>query len=148
MEVPSDNLFMSTNQSIAGSFELDGLTPEPSNPLLNNFWISTYNAIFRANSVLTGIDKPTDFKAGQKEQYIGEAKFLRGLLYFDLVRVFGDVPKATTILSIEESRNTRKSPATEIYQLIVDDLTDAAAKLPLQSGIAKAAPPKRQRWRC
>lgn len=137
MEVPSDNLFMSANQSIAGSFELDGLTPEPSNPLLNNFWISTYNAIFRANSVLVGIDKPTDYKAGLKDQYIGEAKFLRGLLYFDLVRVFGDVPKATTVLSIEESRNTRKSPAAEIYQLIVDDLTDAAAKLPLQSGIAK-----------
>ncbi|WP_341836739.1 RagB/SusD family nutrient uptake outer membrane protein [Chitinophaga pollutisoli] len=137
MEVPSDNLFMSANQSIAGSFELDGLTPEPGNPLLNNFWISTYNGIFRANSVLGEIDRPTDYRAGQKDQFAGEAKFLRALFYFDLVRVFGDVPKVTSVLGIEASRNTRKSPAAEIYQLIVDDLTDAAAKLPLQSGIAR-----------
>lgn len=137
MEVPSDNLFMSANQSISGSFELDGLTPEPGNPLLNNFWISTYNGIFRANSLLESINKPTDFKAGQQDQFIGEAKFMRALFYFDLVRVFGDVPKVTSVLSIEQSRNTRKSPAAEIYQLIVDDLNDAAAKLPLQSGIAR-----------
>jgi len=137
MEVPSDNLYMSTNTTIAGSQDVDYLTANADNALVSAFWNNTYNGIFRANSVLMNIDKPTDYAAAMKDQYIGEAKFMRALFYFDLVRMFGGVPKVTTKLSIQEAAGTAKSTADEIYALIIEDLTDAISKLPLQSGIAK-----------
>ncbi|MGV3587319.1 MAG: RagB/SusD family nutrient uptake outer membrane protein [Adhaeribacter sp.] len=138
LEVPTDNLYLSSNTSVAGAPELDVLAPTSANPLLNNFWISNYNIIFRANSVLNNIDKPTDYKAAQKDQFIGEAKFMRALTYFDLVRVFGGVPKVTVPLSrINESRRVPRNSEEEIYNLIIEDLKDAIAKLPVQTGIAR-----------
>lgn len=137
MEVPGDNLYMSTNTTIAGSNDIDYLAVGSDNALISTFWNTTYNGIFRANSVLMNIDTPTDYAATMKDQYIGEAKFMRALFYFDLVRVFGAVPKVTTKISIAEAAGTAKSPVDEIYALIIEDLTDAIAKLPLQASIAK-----------
>ncbi|KQS27860.1 RagB/SusD family nutrient uptake outer membrane protein [Dyadobacter sp. Leaf189] len=136
MEVPSDNLYMSTNTTIAGSNDVDFLTLNSDNALTAAFWNTTYNGIFRANSVLMNIDNPTNYAAGAKDQYIGEAKFMRALYYFDLVRIFGGVPKVTEKISIPEAAALPKASEEEIYAQIIADLTDAAAKLPLRNAIA------------
>ncbi|HEV7330906.1 MAG TPA: RagB/SusD family nutrient uptake outer membrane protein [Flavisolibacter sp.] len=130
MELPSDNLYLSANAAIAAAFDIDALTVNSENNTVLNFWNNTYNCIFRANSVLVNIDKPTNYKAGQKEQLMGEAKFLRALFYFDLVRIFGGVPKVTKPLTVEESRATPRASQEEIYQFIVSDLQDAITNLP------------------
>lgn len=137
LELPADNLYRSTYTLVAGSEDVDNLAITALNPLFGAFWTTTYNGIFRANSVLVNIDNPIDYKAGQKEQLTGEAKFMRALYYFDLVRMFGGVPKVTTPLSIEESKSTSRATADEIYALIVSDLKDAVAVLPDKAGIAK-----------
>lgn len=137
LEAPSDNLYMSTNTSIAGSRDLDFLTVNEDNTLVASFWEATYAGIYRANQVLLNIDKPTDYAANKKDQFTGEAKFMRALFYFDLVRMFGGVPKVTSQISIEESRGMKKSSADEIYDLIISDLKDAIDKLPLQTAIEK-----------
>jgi starch-binding outer membrane protein, SusD/RagB family len=136
MEVPGDNLYMSANTTIAGSNDVDFLTLNSDNALTATFWNTTYNGIFRANSVLLNIDNPLNYAAGAKDQYIGEAKFMRALFYFDLVRIFGGVPKVTEKISIDAAAALPKSTEEEIYALIIEDLTDAAAKLPLRNAIA------------
>lgn len=136
MEVPADNLYMSANTTIAGSNDVDFLTVNADNALTAAFWNTTYNGIFRANAVLLNIDTPTNYGAGLKDQYIGEAKFMRALFYFDLVRVFGGVPKVVDKISITEAAALPKSTEEEIYALIVEDLTDAIAKLPARKSIA------------
>jgi tetratricopeptide (TPR) repeat protein len=136
MEVPGDNLYMSTNTTIAGSNDVDFLTLNSDNALTAAFWNTTYNGIFRANSVLLNIDNPTNYAAGAKDQYIGEAKFMRALFYFDLVRIFGGVPKVTEKISIPEAAALPRANEEEIYAQIIDDLTDAASKLPLRNAIA------------
>lgn len=136
MEVPSDNLYMSNNTTIAGSQDADYLSVNADNALVSTFWNTTYNGIFRANAVLMNIDKPTDYAAGLKDQYIGEARFMRALFYFDLVRMFGEVPKVTTKLTIEEAASEPKVSQDQIYALIIEDLTDAISKLPLRGSIA------------
>ncbi|KAA9349830.1 RagB/SusD family nutrient uptake outer membrane protein [Larkinella humicola] len=137
MEVPGDNLYMSANTSVAGAPEIDLLALNSDNPIVADFWENTYNGIFRANSVLANIETPTDYRGTQKDQFIGEAKFMRALFYFDLVRIFGGVPKVTSLLSIDAASTLPRASEEEIYALIVDDLKDAIAKLPVQSAMAR-----------
>ncbi|GGM93378.1 membrane protein [Dyadobacter beijingensis] len=136
MEVPADNLYMSANTTIAGSNDVDFLTVNADNALTAAFWNTTYNGIFRANAVLLNIDTPTNYAAGQKDQFIGEARFMRALYYFDLLRVFGGVPKVVDKISIGDAATLPKASEEEIYGLIIEDLTDAAAKLPARKSIA------------
>lgn len=137
MEVPSDNLYMSNNTSVAGAAEMDQLAVNQENNIVGDFWEATYTGIARANAMLQNIDNPTDYASGMKDQFTGEAKFMRALFYFDLVRLFGGVPKVTTSLSITDAKNMPRASADDIYAFIISDLKDAVDKLPAPSGIAK-----------
>jgi starch-binding outer membrane protein, SusD/RagB family len=102
-------------------------------PLLHNTWLDHYRAIFRANTVLAQIDKADAAVVVNKDRHIGEAKFLRALAYFNLVRVFGDVPMVTAPLTIEEASKTVREKVDKIYdEIIVKDLQDAENKLPVK----------------
>jgi hypothetical protein len=74
-----------------------------------------------------------------KTRLINEAKFIRGLLYFQAVRLWGGVPivlhEPTTIEL--ESLKTKRRTADEVYAQIISDLTDAEA-LPPAYGAADA----------
>ncbi|HEY0669742.1 MAG TPA: RagB/SusD family nutrient uptake outer membrane protein, partial [Sphingobacteriaceae bacterium] len=137
LEMPTDNMHTTGYFAIGGMSELNNMAFSQSNPLLAAFWLNTYNGIFRANSVLANIDNPVDYKVNQKEQFVGEAKFMRALFYFDLVRMFGGVPKVTSLLSIDVAKTVTKASEDEIYALIIEDLKDAVDKLPTKTGIAK-----------
>lgn len=96
-------------------------------------WQQHYAGIKRAN---VAIDKIAliDFGANTalKERYIGEAKFNRAFIYFNLVRLWGDVPLITQNINYVKAQDyyIAKSAATEIYTQIEKDLTEAAAVLP------------------
>lgn len=135
MEVPTDNLYLSTNTLIEGTPEMDNLAVTSANPLVAAFWEVTYNGIFRANAVLGNIENPTNYGPDEKEQYIGEARFMRALFYFELVRLFGPVPLVDRIVTVEEAELMPRNAEEEIYKLIQEDLEDAAAKLPTKGKI-------------
>ena len=65
-----------------------------------------------------------------RNRYIGEARFLRGLFYFDLVRAWGGVPEVTTS---DPQLHLGRSASDEIYSLIVSDLLYAEANLTKKS---------------
>ena len=103
-------------------------SPSPSNSVMTSEWNGCYQMINRANIVLFAAPNVTD-NAAQRDVAVGEAEFLRAWAYFELVTMWGDVPVYTTpVLSITDFR--AKSPSTEVYTLIISDLTDAASKLP------------------
>lgn len=130
MEVPSGNVYVEYFATAPGIDEISTLAVSSQNSKLNTFWKTTYNGIFRANSVLENIDNPTDYASSKKEQLTGEAKFLRAWFYFDLVRVFGGVPAITGKITTEESRNIGRATEQEIYNLIIKDLEGAIGALP------------------
>ncbi len=130
MEVPSDNMYGEYFATAPGMDAINTLDVTSQNQKINSFWKATYNGIFRANLILSKIDVPSDYAAGKKDMLIGENKFLRAYFYFDLVRIFGGVPKVTEILGITEASNLGRSTEQEIYDFIVEDLTDAISKLP------------------
>ncbi len=130
MEVPSDNMFGEYFAVSPGMDAINTLDVTSSNQKINSFWKACYNGIFRANLILSKIDTPTDYAANKKEQLIGESKFLRACFYFDMVRIFGGVPKVTEVLGITAAANIGRATEQEIYDFIVEDLTDAMSKLP------------------
>ena len=109
---------------------IDNFNLDPTNEELLKMWKESYEVIQRANAVLTYIED-VDFEQSVKGQYIGESLALRSLAYFNLVRIFGDVPLVISAdADISESYNTTRSPVAEVYSLIVTDLTNAITKLP------------------
>lgn len=86
------------------------------------FYTALYKSILSANNVIENSTDATD---------VGEAKFLRALSYFKLVRVFGDVSVnlSATPIATDESILVRQS-ATNVYNnVIIPDLMDAIAAL-------------------
>src|SRR5690349_13835811 len=99
-----------------------------SNSVLTDVWRGSYIMINRANLILDKAATVTDNTA-LRDRLVGETKFLRAWAYFELVSQWGDVPMYTA--EVASSTDFKgKSPAAEIYTLIISDLTDAAAKLP------------------
>lgn len=95
-----------------------------------DLWNRSYVTILRANIVLDKIDAVPFRDEKLKAQYKAEARFLRALTYFWLVRVYGDVPKVDKQLSVEEAYSLGRVSSEEIYNFIVEDLTFAEANLP------------------
>ncbi|MDR2912841.1 MAG: RagB/SusD family nutrient uptake outer membrane protein [Alistipes sp.] len=109
----------------------DLFTTTSSDGLMNTTWRNYYRAIFRANTILEKIEQIDPSLVPGKSRYIGEARFIRALAYFDLVRIFGDVPAVTTTLTIEESYGVPREPVANVYdQIIIPDLIAAEAALP------------------
>jgi hypothetical protein len=107
-------------------------SPAPSNAVMSNVWTGCYQMINRANLVLDKAPGVTDNSA-LRNRLVGEAKFLRGWAYFELVAQWGDVPLyKETVASSTDFKG--KSPAADIYSFIISDLTDAAQALPTSYG--------------
>ncbi|GAB4020107.1 RagB/SusD family nutrient uptake outer membrane protein [Spirosoma koreense] len=110
---------------------VDNFTLANDDPLLRDTWRNYYKAITRANAVLERIPTADVKVVTNKDRHTGEAEFLRALAYFDLVRIFGDVPAITRTLSIDEAYKTPREKVDKIYDdIIIKDLLDAEAKLP------------------
>ncbi|AUD00566.1 RagB/SusD family nutrient uptake outer membrane protein [Spirosoma pollinicola] len=126
-EERSDNTGRNDNQSNAGEpFQFNAFALLPSNSYLQTHWNSLYQTITRANYVLAGSEMVTFAKPETKTQYQAEAKFIRALIYFTLVRKWGDVPLVTKPLTTTEevTANTFREKKETVYKQIVADLTD------------------------
>lgn len=110
-------------------FTYDARFPED----IRQTWRGHYHGIFRANVAIDGIPKVPSMNETLRQRLIGESKFLRAHFYFNLVRWFGDVPLILAPLSQDQFYNQTRTPAAQVYQQIVQDLTDAIAALPEKS---------------
>ena len=97
------------------------------------FYAALYKSILSTNIVIEN---------SSNAKHIGEAKFLRGLAYFKLVKVFGDVTlNLSDAPSTEDTSILKRQPVADVYGQIVSDLTDAKSALDnngLSSGRASA----------
>ncbi|MFN7117137.1 MAG: RagB/SusD family nutrient uptake outer membrane protein [Saprospiraceae bacterium] len=91
-------------------------------------WAIAYRDINTLNGVLQ-FGQDIDLDATTKKQYLAQAKFLRAFWYFYLVQTFGDVPLHTEFITVPSQADSRQ-PAAQVYELIIKDLTEAAADLP------------------
>jgi hypothetical protein len=130
-EVRSDNTEILDVQTGLNVVEIDIFTNQSGNTLLNGMWNDHYRGIAQCNIVLDRIDA-IDMDAAMKNRYIGEIKFLRALMYFNMVRSFGDIPLVLNeIKSPEEGYAYGREPVAKVYEQIIADLQDAETKLPV-----------------
>lgn len=108
---------------------VDNYTFTASHAYIYTTWQGAYQAINRANSVIDRVPAIAMDEA-LKSRVVAEAKFLRALHYFNLVRLFGGVPlKVQETASLDSLQGTRAT-ANEVYAQIFKDLNEAAAVLP------------------
>ena len=88
--------------------------------MIANFWKAAYKVINRTNTVLGRIDG-INIDAELANRYKLECKFIRALMYFNLVRVYGDVPLVLKEISISESYEILREPKENVYNQIITE---------------------------
>ena len=112
-----------------GFQQIDDYQIVANNGYLTEAWKSCYEGINRANYLHENKSK-LDFTG--KDALYGEVYFLRAFYYFELVKMFGDVPLfVDKRLSVSDSKNYQRTPKAAVYTQIEKDLTDAIAVLPI-----------------
>jgi|SRR6218665_286044 len=102
----------------------------PSNNQLYSFlWAAPYSNLYHANAVIEGLARSLSISDSLKKELIAEAKFVRAFINFNLVNLYGDIPFPNTT-NWRENRILRRLPKSEIYQLIISDLSYASTELP------------------
>ncbi|MDB5230492.1 MAG: outer membrane protein nutrient binding [Chitinophagaceae bacterium] len=107
-------------------------------------WLQGYKAINDVNNVLSALSV---VDATAKDRVEGEAKFIRGSVYFDLVRMYAKAwndgnpannPGVPLVLTpttgITDANKVTRNKVSEVYDQVIKDLTDAEAKLPATNG--------------
>lgn len=133
-DVVSDDA-LKGGQSIADMadvYDMENFKTNSNNGFLLDFYRAQWQGIARCNLALTYIPLMEPDAAMNKrlqDRLVGELKFLRAMYYFRLVRVFGGVPKVTSIIESANNWQQNRASKEDIYSLIVSDLEDANAKL-------------------
>lgn len=107
-----------------GGDDLMSLRCSPTTDGIPTVWNGMYKVVNEVNAFLTSINK-SGLSDKVKIQKGGEAKFLRGLAYYNLVSLFGDVP-LKTVASSTDGISAPRTPKEEVFALIVQDMKDAA----------------------
>ncbi|MWB96244.1 RagB/SusD family nutrient uptake outer membrane protein [Flavobacterium sp. GA093] len=108
---------------------LSNLTHDASNDRMLELWRQSYDGINRANIAIDKIPTIPNLETQKVNDLVNEAKFLRAVLYFNIVRWFGDVPlilHETGSLSAGEL-NVSNTPEAQVYAQIEADLIAAEA---------------------
>jgi hypothetical protein len=131
LDIMSDDALKGSNPNDAANTigPYDDFTHSPTQDGLDRWWNELYQGIRRANVVIENVPD-IEMDESLKNRYLAEARFLRALYYFDLVRAFGGVPIVTT--TTPELKLPRATSA-EVYALVEDDLEYSISILPEKS---------------
>ena len=123
-EMRSDNTRTKAQEGEAAQFE--SYSVEATNGIVADYYRSFYNVIFRANLVLANLEAAGTSAA----RFEAEAKFVRAYAYFNLVRLYGDIPLITSLTGPADTDAAYTRVASgDIYDLIQSDLNTAIAGL-------------------
>ncbi|HKI46872.1 MAG TPA: RagB/SusD family nutrient uptake outer membrane protein [Balneolales bacterium] len=130
-EVASDNTFGGTGSGDGYGWEMmdefnKSVSPTDAS-MFESDWQDYYQAIYRANTLIEKIGQVNwgnDAEARKTDE--GEARFIRGYLYFGLARLFGHIP----LITKPTSADVKQAPPDSVYAQIITDLKFAAANLP------------------
>ncbi|MBF9237219.1 RagB/SusD family nutrient uptake outer membrane protein [Hymenobacter sp. BT683] len=124
----------STPNDYGDAAQVDNFTLTSTNSNINNAWNGYYQGISRANQALDKIPL-SPAEDAVKNRLLGEVRFLRGYFYFNMVRLFGGVPKLDRVPLASEINSPefqQRATAEEIYQFIIDDLQFGVDNLPIK----------------
>lgn len=104
------------------SLDIRQLQNTADNGYGETYWDSHYRGIANANEALVNIPD-IEMDEAEKNKLLGEARFLRAYYYFNLTRLFGDVPLILEPVGLNSDLlKPERSPKAEVYNAIVEDL--------------------------
>jgi len=118
-----------------GSDNPSGWNVSASDPYVSDIWEWLYSGINRANFLLESIDKPV-MDEKERNAIKGEALFLRAFYHSLLVKNWGDVPLMTKHITSPTETNAPRTPAKEVYEQIIKDMTEAEGLVKTASQVA------------
>lgn len=135
----SDNAYAGTTGAEVVPFENNAI--EGSNSVISRDWDRFLEDVARANKLIVNIDSVEDpaLTSQERARFKAEAKIFRALIYFDMVRMWGDIPVITTeagditsetVGDVYEDYFPEQQEELVVYQQIESDLLDALADAP------------------
>lgn len=122
----SDELL--TYSTSAPVIQIAGNAVLSSNTHVLRIWTSAYKTIYECNAILEGVNASDKLSAAVKSRLIGEASFIRAIVNFYLVNLYGDLP---LVRSTDYRRNAvmARASQSDVYDGIIEDLLTAHANL-------------------
>ncbi len=128
---------IASTQAIGPRFDIENFQISPSNTEVANWWSRSYIIIGRANQIIE-VAPSLSIDQKKKDPYIAEARFIRAFTYFQLTRLFGDLPfilKSPVGIDSLKSFKPLRAPSSQVYEQIISDLLFAEANLPREKDI-------------
>lgn len=133
-ELYSDNAYIEFSGG-ATTFEDDikAFRIQPNNGLIQTAWNNAYNSIYICNNAIEQLEKTTvQFSnPALKERLKAEAVFVRSLIFFNMARVWGEIPLPLKVVTADESYTYLREKKETVYQQIIADLKASKAALPV-----------------
>ncbi|RRB03687.1 RagB/SusD family nutrient uptake outer membrane protein [Larkinella rosea] len=120
---------LEANPVLAEARDIDLNRYTSGTTIFDGFYTNSYILIDRANRVIANVPAIA-MDAKLRDQIVGEARFLRALVYFNLVRTFGDVPLVTSPTTDVTNVQRPRDETEKVYQQVIQDLKEAEAVLP------------------
>ncbi len=112
------------------SVQLSEFRFDPSNAWTTEIWQDIYKTVNVANIAIANIPN-IEMEASLKQRLLGEVHFIRGLMYFELVRLYGNVPLVLTPTVDLSILDILQATPEEVYQQVISDLMIAETNLPV-----------------
>jgi len=138
-EVLGDRCFAggASATDVPGVIRIDRGVIRKDDPTPRALWYKYYTGIYRCNLLLEKMPAASFDDNAVKDRFTAECKFLRAYYYFDLVRLFGNVPLIMKTLSTSEYNQKQATPEAT-YAQIAKDLTEAIPVLPRYKNVPPA----------
>jgi hypothetical protein len=135
-DAQADNCY--SGEPKAQTVQIDQFSIDANNGNVRRDWSYMYEQVTGANSIIQWVPLNTDpnLSETRKKEIVGEASFIRAVAYFNLVRLFGDVPLVLKEIPTISNENLEevypllypaRQPADSVYAQIIRDLEYAAA---------------------
>ncbi len=133
-DLAADNLDHTGTRQEYGQIDNNAILAE--NFLIESVWNDSYDAINRINSLLVKLPEVADLNEEDRNAISGQLLFLRALIHFKLVTMFGPVPlKTQPTTGVDASLDVARDPVETVYARIIADLEDARGKTGNQENV-------------
>ncbi len=138
-EIMADECFAGVGITDARNYQVIDRFDASQSPsdmnILENEWKNYYAAIYRCNELLAHEDQISWTSEDTKGTYMGECRAIRALCYFDMVRMWGNIPLFTEPVN----ENRPQADPDEVYNVIFSDLLYAVNNIPASAYLKSAA---------
>lgn len=133
-----ENVLADMGASVQDRYDIDHFAETPNNGIVSTVWDAWYNGIYRCNDILEHMQGKS---LPNGDKYRGECLFMRSWWYFCLYRTFGVVPVTRTVATPADAKNIPRCTKEEMWNLLYNDLREAAGLLPDHPGaeVARAS---------